>query len=59
MNSNFLNQIKFLKIKPGSGSLGKYEMLKLWDFCEICLTVHDRNHEPDFGDRIPNEKNQG
>ena len=26
---------------------------------EICLTVHDRNHEPDFCDKIRNEKNQG
>ena len=25
----------FLKIKPGSGSICRYEMLKLWHSCEI------------------------
>ena len=50
---------KFLKIKLDSGSICEYEKLKLWHFCEIYLTVHDSNHEPDFCDRIPNEKNQG
>ena len=36
---------KFLKIKPDSGFLCKYEKLKLWHFCVIYLTVHDRNYE--------------
>ena len=36
---------KFLKIKPYSGFLCKYEKLKLWHFCVIYLTVHDRNYE--------------
>ena len=39
---------KFLKIKPDSGFLCKYEKLKLWHFCVIYLAVHDRNHELDF-----------
>ena len=47
---------KFLKIKLDLGSLCE---LKLWHFCEIYLTVYDANHEPDFCDQIPNEKNQG
>ena len=47
---------KFLKIKLDSGFICEYEKLNLWHFCEIHLTVHDRNHEPDFCDRIPNEK---
>ena len=48
---------KFLKIKPGSSFLCKYEKLKLWNFCVIYLTVHDRNHELDFCDRFSNLKN--
>ena len=48
---------KFLKIKPGSGFLCKYETLKLSHFCVIHLTVHDRNHELDFYDRFLNLKN--
>ena len=36
---------KFLKIEPDSGFLCKYEKLKLWHFCVIYLTVHDRNYE--------------
>ena len=48
---------KFLKIKPDSGFLCKYEKLKLWHFCVIYLTVHDRNHKLDFCDRFPNLKN--
>ena len=46
-----------LKIKPYSGSICKYEKLKLWHSYEIYLTVHDGNHEIDFRDRVPNEKN--
>ena len=45
---------KFLKTKPDSGFLCKYEKLKLWHFCVIYLTAHDRNHELDFCDRFPN-----
>ena len=48
---------KFLKIKPGSGFFCKYETLKLWHFCVIYFTVHDRNHELDFCDRFLNLKN--
>ena len=48
---------KFWKIKPGSGFLCKYKTLKLWRFCVIYLTVHDRNHELDFCDRFLNLKN--
>ena len=48
---------KFLKITPDSGFLYKYEKLKLWHFCIIYFTVHDRNHELDFCDRFPNLKN--
>ena len=48
---------KFLKIKPDSGFLCKYEKLKLWHYCVIYLTVHDRNHELDFYDRYPSLKN--
>ena len=46
----------FLKIKPDSGSICKFENLKLWQSCEIYLTVHYGNHEIDFCDRVPNEK---
>ena len=53
----FAQTDKFLKIKPGSGLLSKYEKLKLWQFYVIYLTVHDRNHELDFCDRFPNLKN--
>ena len=48
---------KFLKIKVDSGSICKYEKFKLWHFCEIYMTVDDGNHELDFCNRIPNEKN--
>ena len=48
---------KSLKIKSDSGFLCKYEKLKLWNFCVIYLTVHDRNHELDFCDRFLNLKN--
>ena len=47
----------FLKIKPDSDLLYKYETLKLWHFCVIYSTVHDWNHELDFCDRFPNLKN--
>ena len=54
----FAQQIdKFLKIKPDPGFLCKYKKLKLWHFCVIYLTVHNRNHEFDFCDRFPNSKN--
>ena len=43
-------------MKPDSGSICKYEKLKLCHSGEIYLTVHDGNHELDFYDRIPNEK---
>ena len=46
----------FLKIKPDSGSISKYEKLKLWHSCDIYLMVHDGNHEIDFCIRVPNEK---
>ena len=39
---------KFLKIKLDTDSASKYEKFKLWNVCEIYLTVHDGNHEPDF-----------
>ena len=39
---------KFLKIKLDTGSIYKYEKLKLLHFREIYLTVHDGKHEPDF-----------
>ena len=48
---------KFLKFRPGSGFLCKYETLKLWQFCVLYLTVHDRSHELDFCDRFLNLKN--
>ena len=47
----------FLKMKPGSGSICRHKMLKLWRSCEIYLMVHDGNHEIDFCDGVPNEKN--
>ena len=47
---------KFLKLKPDSGFLCKYEILKLWHFFVIYLTVHDRNHELNFCERFPNLK---
>ena len=46
----------FLKIKPESGSICKFEKLKLWHSCGTYLTVHYGNHEIDFCDRVPNEK---
>ena len=42
----------FLKIKPDSGTICKYEKLKLWHSCDTY-----GNHEIDFCDRVPNEKN--
>ena len=48
----------FLKIKLGSVSICKYEKLKLWHSREIYLTVHNENHEIDFCDRVPNEKDK-
>ena len=39
---------EFLKIKLDTGSICKYEKLKLWHFCEIYLAVHDGIHEPDI-----------
>ena len=47
----------FLKMKPDSGFIRRHEMLKLWHTCEIYLMVHDGNHEIDFCDGLPNEKN--
>ena len=47
---------KFLKFKPDSGFLCKYEQLKLWYFCVIYLAVYDWNHELDFCDRFPSLK---
>ena len=47
----------FLKIKLDSGSICKYEKLKLWHSCEIYFAGNDGNHEFDLSDRIPNEKN--
>ena len=44
----------FLKIKPDSGSICKFEKLKLWHSCETYFTVHDGNHEIAFYDRVPN-----
>ena len=63
VNSNLVPKFRFgkldifLKIKPDSGSISKYEKLKLWHSCEIYLTLHDGNQELDFYDRISNEKN--
>ena len=59
--SNLFREFKFakldifLKIKPESGSICKYEKLKLWHSCEAYLMVHDGNQELDFCDRIPIE----
>ena len=36
---------KFRKIKTDSGCKWKYEKSKLWQFCEIYLTVNDGSHE--------------
>ena len=47
----------FLKIKPNSGSICKYENLELWHSSDIYLMVHDGNHKIDFCDRVPNEQN--
>ena len=47
----------FLKIKPDSVCMWKFEKLKSWHSCEIYLTVHDGNHETDFCDGVPNKKN--
>ena len=52
----FAKQDIFLKIKPDSGSICKFQKLKLWHSCEIYFTVDDGNHEIDFCDRVPNEK---
>ena len=52
----FGKQDIFLKTQREAGSIYKYEWLKLWHSCEIYLIVHDGNHEPDFYDRISNEK---
>ena len=46
----------FLKNKPDSGSICKYESLKLWRSCEIYLTVHDGNDKLRFNDSISSEK---
>ena len=46
----------FLKIKLDSGSICKYEELKLWHSCEIHLVMHDGNHEIDLCDRVSNKK---
>ena len=46
----------FLKIKPDSGSVCKYEKLRLWHSCEIYLTVHDGNHEIYFCDKVQIKK---
>ena len=46
-----------LNIKPDSGSICKYGKLKLWHSCDIYLMAHDGNHEINFCDRVPNEKN--
>ena len=43
-------------MKPDSGSICKYEKLKLWHSCEIYLTIHDEDHEIDFCDKIRNKK---
>ena len=62
MNSNLVGELKFakldifLKVKPDSGSICKYEKLKLWHSFEIYLTVHDGNHEVEFYERITNVK---
>ena len=47
----------FLKIKPDSDSICKYEKLKLWQSFDIYLMVYHGNHEIDFCDRVPIEKN--
>ena len=59
--SNLFREFKFakldifLKIKPDSGSICKYEKLKLWHSCEVYLMGHDGNQELGFCDRIPIE----
>ena len=59
MNSNMVCEFKkakldiFLKMKPNSGSMCKYEELKLRHSGEIYSTVRDWNH---FYDRVLNEK---
>ena len=52
----FAKQDIFLKIKPDSGSICKFQKLKLWHSCKIYFTVHDGNHEIDFRNRVSNEK---
>ena len=47
-------EFEFKFAKRDSGSICKYEKLKLWHPCEMYLTVHDGNHEIDFCDRVPN-----
>ena len=46
----------FLKFKPDSGPICKYEKLQLRHSCEIYLTVHDGNLKINFCERVPNEK---
>ena len=56
MYSNLQSWVS-LKIKADSGSIYKYVNLNLRFSCEICLNVGDTDHELNFCDRIPNERN--
>ena len=53
---NFTKLDVFLKIKPGTGFICKYEKLKLWHACDIYLMVFDWNYKIDLCDRVPIEK---
>ena len=63
VDSNLVHELKlakldiFLKFKLESGSIYKYEKLKLLLSCKIYLTIHNRVHELDFCDSIGNEEN--
>ena len=60
--SNLVREFKFakldliLKTKLDSVFICKYGKLNLSQSCETDLTVHDKNHEFDFSDRVPNKK---
>ena len=62
VNINLVCELKFakldifLKFKPGSGSICKYDKLKLWHSCEIHLTMILTCDIFDY-DRISNKKN--
>ena len=47
----------FLKTKRTEAPYANWK-IKIMNSCEMYLTVHDGNHELEFCDRVPNEKNQ-